>query len=251
MTTICIIPARGGSKRIPQKNLKPLCGKPLLAYTVEAARDAEVFQEIVVSSDDAGILALARDLGVTADRRPDLLAGDHAKAVDVIAELLSRPWRADAFTEVAMLLPTCPFRTSADVRAAATLFGEHPKAEFLIGVTEYDFPPQLAWFPMPEPVPDCPSPYMRMAQPVVYGTTTRSQSIQKAYRPNGSIYLANKTAFQERGTFFVNPCLTYLMPAERSLDIDHPYQMAIAEALMAQQQMAQEQMAQQQMARRT
>lgn len=224
MSTVCLIPARGGSKRIPRKNLRLLGGKPLLAYAIDNARDAGVFDEIAVSSDDPEILALAEQCGVRADRRPEHLSGDMTKFVEVLEEYLRRPESA-RFQHFAGLLPTCPFRTAEDVRAALTLSTEHPEA-FVIGVTAYDFPPQLAM--TFEPTTNV----LTMCEPETYRFTTRSQSLGTLHHPNGSIYCGRIARFLETGTYFEPPLVGYAMPPERSFDIDYPYQFEIAEAML-------------------
>jgi CMP-N-acetylneuraminic acid synthetase len=226
---LCIIPARGGSKRIPRKNLLPLAGKPLLAYTIEAALKSGVFLDVVVSSDDQEILGLAGSLGAVADIRPEELSGDTIRFVQVVEEYLLRPGMRQKYETIAGMLPTCPFRTAEDVRRAFDLFSQQAGNGYLLSVTEYDFPPQLALDFAEDGVT------LTMRDPVMYGKTTRSQSIGKSYHPNGAIYLASVDGFLREKTFFANPMFGYLMPAERSFDIDYPYQFAIAEAMMQEQ----------------
>lgn len=224
--TLCIIPARGGSKRIPRKNLLLLAGKPLLAYSIEAAKEAGVFEEVVVSSDDEEILALADTLGVSSDRRPEQLSGDTVRFVEVIEEYLLRPGVREEYKNIASMLPTCPFRTVDDVCESYRLFGQKTEDRFLVAVTEYDFPPQLAMDVAEDGMT------LSMRDPDTYGRTTRSQSLGKAYHPNGAIYLATVDGFLWEKTFFSQPLLGYVMPPERSFDIDYPYQFEIAELMM-------------------
>jgi CMP-N-acetylneuraminic acid synthetase len=224
--TLCIIPARGGSKRIPRKNLLPLAGKPLLAYSIEVAKESGVFEEVVVSSDDEDILALADSLGVSSDRRPEQLSGDTVRFVEVIEEYLLRPGVRGEYKHVASMLPTCPFRTVDDVRESYRLFDQKTEDRFLVAVTEYDFPPQLAMDLAQDGMT------LSMRDPDTYGLTTRSQSLGKAYHPNGAIYLATVDSFLREKTFFSQPLLGYVMPAERSFDIDYPYQLKVAEFMM-------------------
>lgn len=223
---LCIIPARGGSKRIPRKNLLPLAGSPLLAYTIDAALSSNVFIDVVVSSDDHEILELAKSLGAITDTRPEYLSGDGTRFVEVVEEYLLRDDMRKKYDAVAGMLPTCPFRTAEDVSNAFDIFSNQSGDAYLISVTEYDFPPQLALDFDEDGV------VMTMRDPATYGKTTRSQSIDKSYHPNGAIYLASVEGFLREKTFFANPMFGYLMPAERSFDIDYPYQFAIAEAMM-------------------
>lgn len=224
--TLCFIPARGGSKRIPRKNLLPLAGKPLLAYTVEVAVQAKIFDNVVVSSDDKEILDLADSLGVISDQRPERLSGDTNGFVEVMEEYLLRSGMRERYRNVACLLPTCPFRTADDIRAAHRMFIEQPNDVFLLAVTEYDFPPQLAMDLAEEGMT------LSMRDPDTYNQTTRSQSLGKAYHPNGAIYLATVESFLRERTFFAQPMIGYVMPPSRSFDIDYPYQFEIAEYMM-------------------
>ena len=226
MRILCIIPARGGSKRIPRKNLRKLLDKPLLTYTIEPAIASGCFEEIIVSSDDAEILSLARSLGATPDARPANLSGDTTKAVEVVHEILSRPEMRDRFDAVSMCLPTCPFRSVEDVRLAVSAF-QHADAVCprLLSVTAYEFPPQLALVEKRQGL-------LQMREPDAYDFSTRSQDIGKLFHPNGAIYISSITEFLRTGTFFGQPMLKYEMPAERSFDIDYEYQFHIAEKMM-------------------
>lgn len=221
--TVCIIPARGGSKRVPRKNVLPLNGIPLIAYTIRSAKNAGVFDTILVSTEDAEIAAVARAEGVEVDTRPEHMAGDRVTKVQVVDEYIDRTNAAEHFDNVAALLPTCPFRTAEDVKNAVELFEAHPDKEYLIGVVEYDFPIQLA---LEKTTDD----EVKMVDKEGY-VTTRSQNIAKRYHPNGAIYMATINAFKETRTFFNEEMLAYEMPAVRSFDIDYPYQFEIAEIM--------------------
>lgn len=223
MKTVCIIPARGGSKRIPRKNILPLNGIPLIAYTIRAARDSGVFDKIILSTEDEEIKEVALAEGIEVDNRPESMAGDLVTKVQVVKEYLERTNAQKDFDNVAALLPTCPFRTANDIRNAFQLFANQREHRFLIGVVEYDFPIQLALEAEGKQL-------VRMLDVNGY-STTRSQNIAKRYHPNGAIYLATIQAFLEKGTFFNEQMLAYEMPAVRSYDIDYPYQFEIAEIL--------------------
>ena len=220
---LCLIPARGGSKRIPRKNALPLNGIPLLAHSIRAAKYANVFHKIVVSTDDPELKQIALNEGVEVDNRPPEMATDTATKVQVVKEYLHRTNAEKEFSHVAAILPTCPFRTPDDVRKAVELYEKHPDKDFLVGVTEYEFPIQLA-------LKASGTDEVEMLDPDGY-QTTRSQNIAKMYHPNGAIYLARITSFLKLGTFFNRSMLAYHMPAVRSYDIDYPYQFKIAERL--------------------
>lgn len=222
---LCIIPARGGSKRIPGKNTKLLAGKPLLEYTIDAALESLLFDEIVLSSDESHILDLGEKKGILIDKRPEHLAGDYATKVQVVEEYLNRKENKDKYDTIVALLPTCPFRTAQHLKEAFKIFSMH-KGEIptLIGVTEYDFPVQLAL----EELDDY---KMQVFFDDGY-KITRSQNLKKMYHPNGAMYYSTVDNFLQTGTFFAANMLTYKMDAISSFDIDYPYQFEIAEILM-------------------
>lgn len=225
--TVCIIPARGGSKRIPKKNIRLLHGKPLIAYTIKAAINAGYFKDVFVSSDDREILAIAENLGAKTDQRPEKLSGDKIKVVEVVDEFLQRLHHDGRWINVAMCLPTCPFRSTQDIKnAMALFFREKSICPRLIGVTKCDFPPQLAL------TKEADTSLVDMREPEAYGFSTRSQDCQELFSPNGSIYVATVEEFLKTKTFFGRPMLAYTMPPERSFDIDYPYQFQIAECMM-------------------
>lgn len=224
--SVCLIPARGGSKRIPRKNILPLNGVPLIGYTIRAALHAGVFTDVIVSTEDPEIKAIALSEGARVDDRPEHMAGDSVTKVQVVKEFLGRPENQGKYDIVAALLPTCPFRTSRHVKEAFDLFTRHPELPFLIGVTEYEFPIQLALTAVDDVK-------VKMTFEDGYNVT-RSQDIGKRYHPNGAMYIASVERFLAKGTFFNEEMLTYRMSAIRSFDIDYPYQFAIAEILVKQ-----------------
>ncbi len=207
---------------MPRKNLLPLAGRPLIAYTIEAARKAEIFERVVVSSDDEEILALATHEGAEADRRPAALGGDRVRFVEVLEEFLARA--GGDIDHVAVLLPTCPFRTAQDILAAHGMLLAAGAPSFVVSVREYEFPPEFAL--------ELEGPRVRVLHPEVYAASTQSQSVGKSYHPNGAIYFAPVKLFLAERSFFRQPLLAYLMPPERSLDIDNLYQFQMAEAMM-------------------
>ncbi|MDA7803427.1 acylneuraminate cytidylyltransferase family protein [Crocinitomix sp.] len=224
MSNICIIPARGGSKRIPRKNILPLNGLPLIGYSIRAALEARVFDQIIVSTEDEEIKEVALKLGAEVDDRPEHMAGDTVTKVQVVKEYLERITSITNQDTITALLPTCPFRTGLHLKEAFTSF-ENNKATlpFLIGVTEYEFPIQLALSKTADT-------FVKMTFEDGYNIT-RSQNIEKRYHPNGAMYMATVEAFKDKGTFFNEAMNTYEMSAIHSYDIDYPYQFEIAEIL--------------------
>lgn len=222
--TLCFIPARGGSKRIPGKNTRSLAGRPLIEWTIAAAKDSRCFDSVVVSSDDEDILRIANGAGAIADRRSPELSGDRVRFVEVLEEFLNRPENTGKYTTVTALLPTCPFRNAVDIRAAVelhTLDGE----TFVVSISAYEFPPEFACdF-------DVASGALNLRQPEVYARSTQSQSVKPAFHPNGAIYVGSVERFLTTRSFFASPIIGTLLPPERALDLDHPHQWEIAEAL--------------------
>jgi CMP-N,N'-diacetyllegionaminic acid synthase len=223
-----LVVARGGSKGLPGKNVLPLGGRPLIAWTVEAARAARSLTRVIVSSDDAEILARAREAGGEAPFvRPAAFATDTASSLDVALHALDwlsehEGWRAD----VLVLLPaTAPLRRAHHIdTAVATLLGDE-RLEAVVAVTEADYPPywmltvtagRLAWL-----FPDG-------------GKVDRRQDLPAAFRANGSIYAVHTGALREQRTFYPRATAPYVMPREESVNIDTAVDFKMAELLLAQ-----------------
>ncbi len=224
--TLAVILARGGSKRIPGKNKRLLNGKPLIAYTFESATSSDCFDKIVLSTDDESIAGIAEEYNIEVDSRPEELAGDETRAVEVIYEFLTRTKAEQSYRYIAMLLPTCPFRTSEDIQNAVNHYKViADDARPLVSVVAYDFPPQLA-------LRSTNGGLGQMVDADAYVNSTRSQSIEPLYHPNGAIYLASIDTYLKEKTFFQEEMAIYVMPPERSLDIDYEYQFLLAEQLM-------------------
>lgn len=224
--TVCVVPARGGSKRVPNKNIRDLAGQPLLGYTLDTALEADVFDRIIVSSGDEEILKFARESGVDTDNRPKELRGDTVRTVEVLEDLINRPRIHDRFDNVAQMLPTCPFRKSVDVQNAYDLFVQKGEEMPVVSVTKYDFSPMhaLRWADDTNMI--------AIREPEAYADTTRTQDIPDLYHPNGAIYFTPIQHLSKHGEFFVEPLAGSLMPPERSIDIDLPHEFEIANLYM-------------------
>lgn len=227
---IAFIPARGGSKRIPGKNLRDLGGKPLLRYAVDAALDSGVFDEVIVSSDDEAVASLVEGWpDVTFHRRDPALADDFSRVPEVVHAFLDHLPGSGRPEVIGVLLPPCPFRTGTHVREAYEKFRNENAGGFLVSVTKYEFPPQFAlrWT-------DDSNRGLEMVSPEVYRTTTRSQSVEPLWHPNGAMYFCSVEAFLKTASFFSDPLTGYEMRPEDSLDLDWPHQFEMAEVLMKQ-----------------
>ena len=144
MDNVAIITARGGSKRIPNKNIKKFCGKPIIAYSIEAALSSKVFGEVMVSTDSGEIAAIAEKYGASIPfLRSEATSNDFATTADVITEVLEQYKKSGRlFDNFACIYPTAPFVTGRRLGEAAELLGE---ADAVIAVVKYSFPPQRAF----------------------------------------------------------------------------------------------------------
>lgn len=219
--TIC---ARGGSKRVPGKNLLELCGKPLLHYSISAASQSRLFDSIIVNSEDARILDVAAQCGAETYERPLDTAGDKVFLIDVVREMITTlDWSMEA--EVAVLFPTVPLRTAQDIMASHELFVKHGKTAPVVSVCKYEYPVHMA---LAENEEGRLEPVFRQQ----YKKSTRHDDQQVTYRANYAVIwnTAGRLMTQEK-LIGVNP-IPYHMPLERSVDIDEHYQVLVAELLL-------------------
>jgi len=211
MKLLALIPARGGSKGIPGKNIKQLAGKPLLGWTIDSAKQASCVDQIVVSTDDEEIASVARELGAEVPfMRPSDLATDHAPAIDLVMHALEQLPDVDW---VLLLQPTSPLRTAEDIESIVRLCIERG-ASSAVSVTEADKHPYWMY--------ECDErgrlQRVISDQPVI----TRRQDLPLAYALNGALYLACREWFFEHRLFIGPNTLGYVMPKERSVDLDTP-----------------------------
>lgn len=221
---LCIIPARGGSKRFPRKNVALLAGKPLLAYAIEVALESGVFDQICVSSEDDEILKVGRLYGAQlALKRPDELATDTAQVKHVCAYLLEYfASRGEPYTEFAVVLATSPLRTAQDIKAAYEIF-KCEDANYVMSLVPYLHPPQLAvWVPHGYVEPYFGFQYMKQAQ-----------LLDSLYRHDGAIFFAKSEAFLRDKEFYGTKVVPYFIPVGRSVDIDSPLDLLWAEFLLS------------------
>jgi CMP-N-acetylneuraminic acid synthetase len=224
---ICLIPAKERSRRLPGKNVALLRGKPLLAYSVEAALQSGVFSRVIVSTDSEVVAEVARRSGaeVPGLRAPEL-AADTAGVVDVCLDLLDRLEREGAPCEaLGVMLTTTPLRTADDVRGAWKRFAE-TGADFLMAVTTYDIPPHWALTER--------GGYLEPLFDADYLFTDKS--LPPAVVDNGAIYLTRVAAFRKHRNFYGpregGHLVGYSMPRDRSVDVDEPFDLFLAEAIL-------------------
>mgnify|MGYP000439001861 CR=1 FL=1 len=218
-----VIPARGGSKRLPRKNVLNLAGKPLVCWTIEAAISTNLNAAIIVTSDDDEILEIAEKYssqGVSAYKRPDFLASDTASTVDVVIDVIKREQACEADT-IVLLQPTSPLRTADHINSALNLFQEGGNIDAVVGVCQVEHP--TSWVGYIE-VP----PYLEGID--VSGR--RSQEYKPEYRLNGAIYIAKVGEIVKNNSLFTSRLRAFIMPDHCSVDIDREIDFNICEALL-------------------
>lgn len=223
MKYLVVIPARGGSKGIPNKNIKLLHNKPLIHYTIEAAQAIFDNAAICVSTDSPAIQATAQINGLEVPfLRPDALATDTAGTYEVLLHAIDYyEMQGQKYDALVLLQPTSPFRTSKHIAEAINCY--QPNLEMLVSVKETDANPYYVLFEENE------QGYLEKSKK---GNFTRRQDCPKVYEYNGAIYIMNIQALKKRHHSRFKKIGKYLMPADASLDIDTPLDWAIAEFLM-------------------
>lgn len=209
--SLCLIPARGGSKRIPGKNIRPFVGKPMIVWSIEAAEKAGCFDRIIVSTDDPAIAEVARRAGAEVPfTRPAALADDHATTLAVIRHALDWCETQGALPDaLCCLYATAPFVRADDLRAGAALLSQ---ALFAIPVTSFGFPIQRAV----KIVND----RLQMVDPAQYAT--RSQDLDETFHDAGQFYWGRTTAWRAGLPPFGPDAAPIRLPRWRVQDIDTP-----------------------------
>lgn len=221
-----VIPARGGSKTIPKKNIKLLLGKPLIAYTIVPALQSKMLTRLIVSSDDKGIIEMSKCYGADVPfTRPEELATDLASAVDVVRHAVLETERLEGkvYEYVVMLQPTAPLRTTDDIDNALTMLIE-TGADSVISVVDVG-----AMHPA------------RMKR-IVDGRLTDyamedtenmpKELLPPVYIRSGDIYAVKRDVLVNKRTFKGDSCHPYIMPRERSINVDDEIDFLLAEAAM-------------------
>jgi CMP-N,N'-diacetyllegionaminic acid synthase len=221
---IALIPARGGSKGLPRKNIRLLGGKPLIAWTIEAALNSSCFNRVVVSTDDTEIANIAKSYGAEVPfQRPTELASDQAKSIDVAIQAIG--WyeeRGVQFEQISLLQPTSPLRNASDIQKALAMFNLK-KAGAVVSVCECEHSP--LWMNTLEDD-------LSMGDFLAKCTVNQTrQRLEQYYRLNGAVYLADIQYLKENYGFFGPQTFAYIMPQERSVDIDTELDLRFAEFL--------------------
>ena len=221
MSAIAIITARGGSKRIPRKNIREFMGKPMIAYAIEAVRRAEVFDDVMVSTDDAEIAEVARTLGADVPfMRSAATSSDTATSSAAALEVLDEfARRGKVFTHLAVVYPCVPFLTGKILADAWHVFQESG-ADSLLPVVRYSFPVQRAMRRNEEG-------FLAYREPE--NAFIRTQDLEPAYHDVGMFCLAQVEAFRKAGVLVSHRTAMFEMPATCVQDIDTPEDWRVAE----------------------
>ena len=225
-SNICIIPAKEYSERIPAKNIKPLCGKPLLAYTIECARECRLFDDIVVSTESTEVAKIASDYGAEVPYiRPRHLAENQSGVADVCIDMLNflRQKHHREYRHTFIFLPTSPFRHWQYIKDAHGKFCSVVDAKVLMSVKEMDYPP--FWALINNRDNFCCRLFPDHAH-------KRRHELEKAYRPDGMVIILDTKAFIERGDYNFPEIVIYETPGFGSIDIDDPIDFEFAEFLL-------------------
>jgi len=220
MSTFALIPARGGSKGIPRKNIKTIAGKPLIVWTIEAALRSSMLDAVVVSTEDEEIADVARQAGALVPfMRPAALAADATPGLDPVLHALDQLPQFDA---VLLLQPTSPMRTTDDIDGCLRLAAERGVPS-VVSVTEPDAHPYWTYRVDGD---------LRMMRLIDSAAVTRRQDLPLVGALNGALYFAAADWLRNNRSLLGPETLAYMMTRERSIDIDTPLDWKIAELLL-------------------
>jgi CMP-N,N'-diacetyllegionaminic acid synthase len=223
--TVAIIPARGGSKGVPRKNIRFVNDFPLISYSIKAALNSKQIQDVFVSTEDKEIAEVSEKFKAKIIPRPMELAQDKSSTIDVIIHavkyLTQKGMKPD---NVILLQPTSPLRTSEDIDKAMEIFLNN-ECDSVISVVEMEHPPY--W---------CYKLTNKFMEPL-FGEeylSKRRQDLPKTFSPNGAIYIAKPSIIEKYKGFDTPRSIPYLMSNERSMDIDSEFDLQLVDFIMKQ-----------------
>lgn len=224
MRSIAIIPARSGSKGLKDKNIKKLCGKPLMSYSIEAAIQSELFDCVHVSTDSGIYAKIAKEYGADVPfLRDEEYASDEASTLDVIKNVLLKYSQAgERFDVVAILQPTSPLRTCKDILNAYQMFCDK-NALAIVSVCEVDHSPLLCNTMKTD---------LSLNQFIDVKKVTRRQDMDTYYRVNGGIYIMRVELLDNFEELYGSRSYAYIMEKSNSIDIDDEFDFKMAEYMM-------------------
>lgn len=219
---LAIIPARGGSKRLPRKNVLNIAGKPLIAWTIESGLKSRYIDKVVVSSDDDEIIKISQNYGTEIIRRPVELASDTATTFDAIRHAIENT--ESEYDYIVLLQPTSPLRDEKHIDEAIELL-MLKNADAVISVSEMDHNPLWS-----NTLPEDGDMSLFLRDGI---KNKRSQDLEKYYRLNGAIYICKTERLLEEKTFFIKDNIfAYYMDRKSSIDIDEKIDFMFAEQIM-------------------
>ena len=211
---LCVIPARGGSKRIPYKNIKSFCGQPMISYSIQAALESKCFDQVIVSTDDTKIAEVSKSFGaIVPFIRPDELANDYTATIPVIKHAIE--WfdaQGQNASEVCCLYATAPFVT-ADIIKKVYNQMQHTQADYCFTVTSFAFPIQRALKIIEK---------NRIEMFYPENLETRSQDLEESYHDAGQLYWGKAESFRHQKPLLSKGTSPYILPRYLVQDIDTP-----------------------------
>ena len=218
-SNLAVIPARGGSTRLKNKNIHSLGGKPLIRWSVEAVLESKCFDSVIVSTDSDDIFDAVSDLNVIRHQRPDHLATTKSTVLDAMIDLMENS--SEQYDTFSYFLPTCPFASSLDIKNGIDLLDD---ADSVISMTEFKDTVQLACLMNGNVV-------MPVFDNLEQGLTN-SKFIKKYYKPSGAFYMSKWDNILKNRNFFKGNVRGVFIPEERSVDINNLYDIQYAESLL-------------------
>jgi CMP-N-acetylneuraminic acid synthetase len=221
---LAIIPARGGSKRLPGKNIKPFFNRPLIAWTIENAKKSKFINKLIVSTDNKNIAEVSKEYGGEVIERPKKFAKDTTLIYEVIEHVTDHLYKNQKYKPdiIILLQPTSPLRTAKDIDRALKLFLKN-ECESVVSVYESDYPFYWSFkiaYKYLEPIFD--KKYLKK----------RRQDLPKIYIPNGAIFIFTRDNLFKYKSLYSKKVLPYVMPRETSIDIDNEIDFKLAELLI-------------------
>ena len=223
MNICSIITARGGSKGVPKKNIKLINGKPVIAYSIEESIKSKLIKETYVTTEDKEIVDISEEYGAKIIDRPEELAQDNSTSVDVVLHSLDYLENNNKLPDFFVLLqPTSPLRTKEDIENAINLFIEN-ECDALISVSQLDHSSMMS-FEIKDNflTSNCDEKFLNK----------RRQDLPKFYCPNGAIYITTPDSLRKNKTFIPKKTIPYVMPQERSVDLDTEFDFKLAEFIL-------------------
>lgn len=240
MNIIGVIPARGGSKGVPRKNIKELAGKPLIQYTIDEAKKSNNLKRVIVSTEDEEIAQISRDLGAEVIMRPEELASNTAPTLPVIQHIVETLEKEGEKIDATMLLqPTTPFRTAEDIDKSVEMFKEK-KPDSLVSVDSVPGHFSPLWQISLNEDNEIQL-FMNKYDPEIKDFKTRRQLLPKTYYRNGAIYITDRNVLMTTGGhgeagLYGKHCVAFIMDKENFVNIDTEHDFRIAELLLENQE---------------